>query len=367
MATPRSVKKQADEAKRLQEDLNRSPEDPGPAKDPKLEQAPKATAEPETSEPQPAEKRALEGGDDNPGDSPAVGEEPPADQNVDWEKRYKGMKQLYDREVPKLRAALDAAEQRNADLQQQIADLRQEVQSAMQQPTQTSAQPQELEISEEEREQYGEAQIELMARIARQTNSDLAKQVVDLQNQLAAVKQDQDSVKKTVEITTENEFFSELGRLVKEQTGQNWKDINKDSGFHAYLAEVNPETGYERQAHLSDAHKALDPERAARFFVNYAGKKPAQPSSAEQDVSSQPSTPAPVPEEIVQPTSQPGDVPHIDEPTMYTTADINKFYRDKTDGKYKGKEDEARKIEEDILAAGREGRILDGTRGHAYA
>lgn len=45
------------------------------------------------------------------------------------------------------------------------------------------------------------------------------------------------------------------------------------------------------------------------------------------------------------------------EPKMYTPQDIKSFFADVQKGKYKGREEERDRIERDIFAAQREGRI----------
>jgi hypothetical protein len=199
----------------------------------------------------------------------------------------------------------------------------------------------------------------MMKKIAEQSNTDLAKQVVDLQNELANVKQGVTKVRETVVVNNERDFRAALARKVKEETGRNWLEINEEDSFHNFLAEEVPYTGREKQEFLIKAHKDFDVDAAAKFFIDYAG-----PSSLKDEPSPEPEPK--VPEELIAPETGGGNIPPIPEERVYTTQEVDKFYDDKRKGKYKGKEGEARKIEQDILTAGREGRIVT-KRAPAYA
>ena len=337
MAAPKSVKKQVEEAKRLQEALNQPPEEPTP--------------EPEEK---PNETKGLEG---KPGEDPEAGQNPekdppkvaaeaPTDQETDWEKRFKGMKKLYDREVPKLRGDLEAAYAQVEELRKEIEAVKTEI---TKQPEPEI--PEVVELTPEEKEQYGEGWIQIMSKIANQGSATLAKQVVDLQRQLAELKNEQANIKEVVQVTNARDFYTELARRVKDATGKNWEDINTDVEFHAFLAEEVPYTGKERQFFLLQAKDALDVVAASQFFIDFIESTSSSGKSAEPEPS--------VPEEIVEPETVSGGIPPIEEKKIYTTGEINQFYADKRMGKYKGKEKEAREIERDIIAAGQEGRIVD--------
>jgi len=342
MAIPRSVKKQADEAKKLQTALNTDPAinaDLIKKQTDELEQNPVIKAEETPNLEQPV--------------IPEKGEEPKSD-DTDWEKRFKGLQTRYNREVPELRGQLSTTEEALKSVKNEILTLKDSIQHVEETPVQN-----DIVLTDEEREQFGEGWIDMMSKVAEQTSGELAKQVVSLQKELAEVKQGITQVSETVVVNTERDFFSTLGRKVKAETGRDWKDINEDDNFHNFLATEVPYTGRERQEFLADARKNLDVESAAQFFIDYAG-----PSSSEKELSPPNGVPK-VPEELITPDTAGGNLPPIEEKKVYTSAEIDTFYADKRKGKYKDPI-EARKIEEDILLAGREGRIVN-RRLPAYA
>jgi len=340
MTVPRSVKKQATEAKKLQEALNTDPAEAAPIEKPsdKLEQPAAAAAEDQNLD-QPV--------------IPAVGEEPKVDE-TEWEKRYKGLQKRYNREVPELRGLLSTAEDKVEFLQKDVDELKVSIQNV------ETLQPalDEVTFSDEEIEQYGEGNIGMMRKVAQQSAGEMAKQIVDLQQQLANVKQGVTQVRETVVVNHERDFRSALALKVKTETGRDWLEINDDDGFHNFLAELVPYTDREKQEFLAKAHSEFDVDAAAKFFIDYAG-----PSSLKKEPS--PSIVPNVPEELITPETSSGGIPPIEEAKVYTHAEVDQFYADKRKGKYKDK-NEARKIEQDILTAGREGRIVKH-RAAAYA
>ena len=345
MAVPKSVKKQIKEAQKLQEALNTDPE----VTDPQAAQPVEPEQKPVEQKPDEKETPNL----DNQ-DLSTSGEEPKKDQKPDWEAKYKGLQTRYNREVPELRGKLSTAEETAESMKKEIQELKDAVAAVQSQPEPAK---QELVIDDKLIEQYGEGTVSMMQSIAQQSNADLAKQIVDLQQELASVKQGVTNVRETIVVNNERDFFTELEREVKAATGKSWEKINEDHDFHNFLAEQVPYTGKERQEFLSSARKNLDVKAAAKFFIDYAG-----PSSKNEP---EPETVSTVPEELITPEVSGGGIPPIEEAKVWTTGEIDQFYADKRKGKYKDP-NEARKIEQDILAAGREGRIVN-KRLTAYA
>lgn len=339
MGQPRSVKKQVREAEKLQEALNTDPTKVAPIDKPAEELE------------QPAAVAAVEKPNLDQPVIPAIGEEPKVDE-TDWEKRYKGLQTRYNREVPELRGQLKTALTEIDGFKTELETVREEIQKVEIRPA-----PQDIELTDELREQYGEGMIGVMTEIAKQSNTDMAKQIVDLQQQLANVKQGVTHDREVVVVNNERSFFVALDKSVKEATGKSWKDINDDDNFHNFLAEKVPYTDHEKQDFLAKARENLNVEAAAKFFIDYAG-----PSSEKEP---SPYIVPEVPEELITPEVAGGNIPPIEEAKVYTTAEVDQFYSDKRKGKYKDK-NEARKIEQDILTAGREGRIVT-RRAPAYA
>lgn len=346
---PKSIKRQIKEANELQKALNT---DPTPVVDP--DEKPTDVVEQDAAEVIVAKEQPNL---DQSGDSPK-GEEPKADQAPDWQAKYKGLQTRYNREVPQLRTELDIANKGLDDAKAEVLTLKEQIQNV---ETQAPA-PREVIFSDEEIEQYGEGNIGMMKKVAEQSSGEMAKQIVDLQQTVANLKQGVTNVRETVVVNNERDFRASLARKVKTETGREWLDINDEDGFHNFLAELVPYTNDEKQVYLAKAHSNFDVDAAAKFFIDYAGKKPSSLETDEPLVDDSPG----IPEELITPIQSGGGMPPLEEQKVYLTSEIDQFYADKRTGKYKGKESEARKIEQDILAAGKEGRIVN-KRQPAYA
>jgi len=342
MAIPRSVKKQATEAEELQKALNTDPVKTAPIEK-SAEELEQEAAEIAAKEQQNLNQPAI----------PASSEELKVD-DTDWEKRFKGLQTRYTREVPELRGQLSTAENKVDSLQKDVDGLKASIQAVETQAPESH----EIIFSDEELEQYGEGYIGMMIKVAEQSQGEMAKQIVDLQQKLATLTQGVTKVRETVVVNNERDFRVALASKVKAATGREWLEINSDDNFHNFLAELVPYTNSEKQEFLAKAHEKFDVDAAAKFFIDYAG-----PSSSKKEPSSV--VVPEVPEELITPATASSGIPPIEEAKVYTTAEVDQFYSDKRKGKYKDQA-EARKIEEDILLAGREGRIVT-RRQAAYA
>lgn len=328
-AMPRQARKQAEAAIAAQEELIGKPGEAAPD-----------TADPEA---QPAgQQPAAEQNLDQP-TSPSAGEEPAKQDEVDWEKRFKGAQAAYNRDVPRLRSELEKAQDAVESLRVEMEELRNQVATPATDPT---PEP-EIGLSDEELEQYGPGLVHVIKTIAEQSKGELAKQVVELKQQLADIGTQQKEIVKTTVLSAEDKFFDAMDRAVPE-----WETINMEKGFHDFLAEVIPYSGGRtRQQALEAARNGLDSHTAIEIFSDYA-----KLSSKGSSQTSEPTPDLKVPPELETPRNSGGGAPPVEDKKYYTYAEITQFYKDKREGKYS--EEEAKKIDADIFAAGNEGRIL---------
>ncbi len=121
-----------------------------------------------------------------------------------------------------------------------------------------------------------------------------------------------------------------------------WEEINSSPGFLAWLAQIDPATGVPLAVHLKDASAKLDADRAALFFETYTREiaAKARPQPATPPGTQRPPTPSPAQKQV------------------FTGAQIDKFYHDVRAGKYRGREAEAQSLEQEIMNAQREGRVV---------
>lgn len=159
-----------------------------------------------------------------------------------------------------------------------------------------------------------------------------------LETRVASLETALNGVSKRTDASLEDQFYATLEKLVPD-----WKQINDDEGFLAWLAEVDPVYGVQRQVGLSAAHQALRADHAANVFNAFkAQRKPrASPSDLAAPRSSGAST------ELAAPEA----------PTFVTTKDIQTFYHDVSRGAYKGREAEMMRREQEITQAVAENRV----------
>jgi hypothetical protein len=241
-----------------------------------------------------------------------------------WRQRYLVLQGKYDKEVPALSRQV-------GDLTEQIKELK----------LQLEQHPIKAPVSEEDRERFGADMIDVVTRISAHVAETTVKPIKD---QVNTVKQTTETVAQETQRTAEQRFWADFDKLLADK-GLTFDPINNDPGFVKWLGEVDGLSGVTRQTMLDQAISKHDAPRAALFFTTYVDGLPkGDAASLTQQI--QPDTSAPGSDPLNSPKGK-----------IWTRADIAKFHDDVRRGHYKGKEAEARGIEEDIAAAYKEGRI----------
>ncbi len=134
-----------------------------------------------------------------------------------------------------------------------------------------------------------------------------------------------------------------------------WRSVYNDPGFQQWLdTTVDDFAGRPFRDLFDDANNAWDAPRIARFFNKYqeaTGKTtPKKDARATHDDPRQ---------KLVSPGKSNAGTPEPAErqAKIWTIGEVNKFFTDFRQGKYRGREDEAAKIEAEIDRANIEGRI----------
>lgn len=135
---------------------------------------------------------------------------------------------------------------------------------------------------------------------------------------------------------TQASFWTVLSELAP-----NWKAINADPKFHAFLAQYDPQTGRQRQNDLVTAQQALDADGVGRVFSAFTNQQPAPQRK--------------IPEDQIDPQSSRTNADAPQGSRYWTGPEIKQFYQEKLQGKYSA--DEGQKLEADIFRAQSEGRI----------
>jgi hypothetical protein len=234
------------------------------------------------------------------------------------------------------------------------------MQAAPAAPAQQAPQGQVAEkyITDRDREDFGQEMIDFADRVAAERIAPLMAHISKMEqviNQLQGVVPAVQNIQATQQRSAEQQFFDGLTRLVP-----GWESINAQQPFQAWLLDLDPMTGISRQTYLEDAQRRGDVQRVASIFniwqqisgnsqVAQPTARPNSPSSAANSELARQVSPGRSLNSTPAPTSS--------QDRIWTGADITKFYSDVRKGVYKGNDAERSRLEADIFAAQREGRI----------
>lgn len=334
MALPAQVRKQSEAVNKLYEELNTDTE----------QQGQEAEAGQESGGGLDTARQADSVEEQAP--APKAKEQPEGDKTEKTlEQKYKTLQGMYNAEVPRLHAEKRELTNRVQQLEQLIASMNAT-------PAQQQA-PVEKLITEQDMEDYGDS-IEVMRRVFREEMSSKDTEINELKR---LVRQMQGTVVPQVHqlsqnyaVSNEQRFWADLQTAVPD-----WQDINGSQEFQAWLLEVDPLTGIPRQTYLDDAQRNMDARRVANFFTAWKGMTGS--SNARTPTAAQPASE--LERQVAPGKGRSGGAKPQGEAKTYTSEDIKKFFSDVQKGRYRGKEAERDRIERDIFAAQREGRIVN--------
>jgi len=313
MTLPRSIQQQADAAKQHFESLQ-NPEPSAPEPDKKTPDAPDTATQSADTEPKPEEAKRSQ--DDEPKRSDTY-----------WENRFRVLQGKYDKEVPALSEEVRKLTQTLEQKDRQITEL----ESSSDQSTNPGG------LTDEQmaqfKEEFGE---DFVSFVQRMVSSSTGKP--DNSAEVNELKRKVESFERKEQQKTEASFWAALNELVPD-----WKSVNASDKFRAFLAGFDPQTGSQRQQSLSAAQQALDADGVAAVFNTFKKQQSQKPNQGIPD------------DQVDPPTSRSTTEPKGAK--IWTGPEIKQFYADKTAGKYRNNPDEAKRLEADIFAAQREGRV----------
>lgn len=334
MAIPKQVQMQSEAVQELYKELNGEVEAQGnaPEAEANTNEAPVEEVVADS-----AEEQAPQSGTEEQG-------QPDTETKDTWEQKYKTLQGMYNAEVPRMKAE-------NRELTSRVSQMEQLLSTLNNQPV---AQPESTDplITDKDVQEYGDS-IDVMRRAAREEVAQANARVAQLEKQVmqmqTSVVPQMNQISHAQAQSATQQFWADLSNKVPE-----WNDINNDQNFQSWLLEIDPLTGISRQTYLEDAQSNLDSNRVAQFFKSWQEAN-GTPSVAQ--------TNRKVPSEQLEKQVSPGrgrsgtnTMPS--EGQTYSPADIEQFFDAVRKGKYKGREEERGRIERDIFAAQREGRIV---------
>jgi hypothetical protein len=268
-----------------------------------------------------------------------------------YAQKWRTLQGMYNAEVPRLHAT-------NRELQSRVSQMEQLLSSLSAAPSQAPASMQApILVSDKEKEEYGES-LDVMRKVSREELVPMIGKLAALENAISQIATSLNTsvvpqvqrVAQQQALSAEDRFWNSLSHLVP-----NWQHINNDLDFQSWLLEVDPMTGMNRQVYLEQAQQNLDVERVAAFFSTFSQATGRYQSTA----NAQPNRSASELEKQVSPGRGRGtNVPTGQTSRQYSPSDIKDFFNDVRQGKYKGREAERDRIERDIFAAQRDGRIV---------
>lgn len=263
------------------------------------------------------------------------------------EQRYRTLQGMHKADVSSLRGELNAATAAIRELENRAAAA----ERAAQTPT-----PPTKYVTEEDEEEYGDT-LEMVRRASREEAEKVFRQseqaylarIAELEAEVGHVRNTvvpavQDMSRAQVE-QAKADFWSAINRDVP-----NWRTINDNQDFKDWLLSEDQLTGTTRQHFLAQAQQELNAPRVIRFFKEWertaAGGQTPAPVKPQGEL-----------EKYVAPGNSRSTGPVDQTKKQWTRTEISQFYQDTMMGKYNSRPEEKKRIEADIFAAQREGRV----------
>ena len=265
------------------------------------------------------------------------------DDDTTWERRYNSMKGRFDRSQSQIK---DMSEQIQ-NMQSMIASL--QVQTPSQPLPEVKA---EKFITADEERDYGSDFLNVVGKKAKEEFGPImeaqARKIAELEKKLQGVNN-------VVAQDSHGKLLSNLDEKLP-----NWRDLNTKEEFLSWLKLPDPFSGAIRHDMLKAAYAAGNSSRVLAFFNGFLAEEaavaPAPGDSDDVPTETVAKVPlaklaAPGRAKTAAGNSAPAEKPY------FTRAQISQFYADAANGKFRGRDADKNRMEADIFAAQREGRI----------
>lgn len=278
---------------------------------------------------------------------------PPHPQEPGWEQRYRTLQGKYDSEIGMLRGQVSSMERLLATMQQPTPQQQQSAPQSVDAP---------VVFNEADVELYGEDLLEAASRAAEaKLEARYGKTIQNLQQHVQQLSGRQE----------EDRVFRELD--ADPDLAGRWRSLNTNPQFIEWLQAVDQFSGVSRNVMLQHAYTNGDAMRTGRFFKSYMAEHTAPPPTAMAPQTAQPTHYAsggngygnglaggPRLEDMAAPGRAAGSGAGNGAPQarLWSRPEITAFYRARTQGKFKGREAEAERLEADLLRANDEGRLI---------
>jgi len=258
---------------------------------------------------------------EEPVETPVVDEATP-EPEVDYKHKYDVLQGKYNAEVPRLNDEL-------ADQKIKMSEVLSKV---------DSIETKLVEPEEEEPEGVSYLKNEMPA--VEEAIRYMVRKLVD--EEMSKVNDRVQNVESVAKDTTMQAFHKDLTKTVPD-----WEKVNYEPKFVEWLGSKERYSGSTRHDLMRAAYSRQDADAVSTFFLDYLGESKAPPG-----------TPKPTTDKFVAPPPGSETIPTpAQESGVVTRAMVHKFYKDKTAGRYKNRDKEAQKIENQINLAMSKGEI----------
>jgi hypothetical protein len=266
----------------------------------------------------------------------------PVVDDASWEHRYKSMKGRYDR-----------ANTQISDLSDQISNL-QNVISTMQvrQRPEEDDDPQlsfERLLTPEEEEDYGQ---EFLSVVGKKAKEELLPIVSKYERKIAELESRLQGVNGYVTQDARSRMETMLDTKVPD-----WRELNTDNDFLTWLKLPDPFSGVIRHELLKTAYEQNDSPRVVAFFQGFLSEEAAVAPALGSSVPTNTAPKMDLSEFAAPGRAKTAAANAPVEKPVFTRTQIAQFYKDAAAGKYRGKESEKNRIEQQIFEAQSDGRI----------
>lgn len=129
----------------------------------------------------------------------------------------------------------------------------------------------------------------------------------------------------------------------------NWRDVNNSPEFAAWLKTIDRYTGATKYALLDNAYKQGDSARTLAFFEDFVNThQPPPPQSP---------PPRQYADTDAYPSNSGSPTPSTQEKGIVNRSDIDRFYKDRAQGRFIGTEEDVARIESRFFRAIKEGKV----------
>ena len=282
-------------------------------------------------------------GDPAPEDTTNVTELHPEEkkERTDWKQKYSVLQGKYDAEVPRMAAELRQALDRISDLEKPpVVEM-----------------PEVAVLTEDEIADYGTDLIDVIERKAQEmARNTFEPMISDLRNQVTSLSQQVGVTDQRVARREQNDVFALLDSDVKD-----WRRVNTSQEFKDWLAQADPFSGQVRQKLMLEAFDAKDARRVKFFFEGFLKENAAVAPGTTAPPAGEAGNSATLQlEDYIAPGTPKTSTGQAGAPKAkreWSNKEIGAFYASVQKGHYKTRPEDKVRIEADIVAATREGRI----------